>query len=407
MTQYQSDATTKFLEKPMIATPAPSQALTQLVILQPSSFCNLDCHYCYVPGRTVRSVIKPEVLEQILTKVFQSSTVAEGFCLSWHNGEPLSLGRQFYLDAFEVIRRVNTSHKSFCNNIQTNATLITQEWADFFLEHNMSIGISIDGPKHLHDTYRKTRSGKGSFDAVMRGVRCLRDNKIPLSALCVVTAELLDHGTELIEFYLSEGFTSLGFIIEHPTGLNPSSSFSQARSWSTEEELEERYQKFIGDVFDAWFPHKDRLAIREFNEMFLAFKLVKLDHAAYHQAMDNQACGILTFSINGDVTTFSPEMIAGTTANPRLFAVANIMDLHSLEEIASLIPQQRLNDAILAGKKRCERECGYFPLCGGGAPVHKFYENGTFDCTQTRACRYGKQLLADVLLSKITQIKNS
>jgi uncharacterized protein len=264
--------------------------------------------------------------------------------------------------------------------------------------------VSIDGPRHLHDINRKTRAGEGTFEAVMRGVRHLRDNGIPLVGLCVVSADLLDHGTELIEFFVREGFSSLGLIIEEPWGGNPSTSFTQLSVRGSERDLEERYKRFISDLFDAWLPHKDKLAVREFGEMFSAFRRVKLNKYSHVQTEDSSPCRVLSFSRAGDVTTFSPQMVAGTIADPKRFAVANIRDIQSLAEIEFLASHRRLAAAVAQGKQRCERECGYFSICGGGAPASKFYEHGTFDCTETRECRYAKQLLADLLLAKLVHV---
>lgn len=136
--------------------------------------------------------------------------------------------------------------------------------------------------------------------------------------------------------------------------------------------------------------------------IFTAFRKVKLDNSAFAQQEDATSCTVLSFNQEGGITTFSPQMIAGTVDCPNRFIVANIRDLASLDDLDCSPIHQQLKTEIEAGIRKCRAECGYFNLCGGGAPASKFYEHGTFDCTETRECRFSKQLLADVLLEKAT-----
>jgi uncharacterized protein len=377
---------------------------THLVVIQPSSFCNINCRYCYVPDRTNRNVIAPAILEDILTKVFASDRVANGFRLVWHNGEPLSLGIDFYQQAIDVIKRVNVRGKAFHQCIQTNGTLINQQWADFFKANDICPTVSIDGPQHIHDANRITRSGAGSFDATLRGIHILRDNGIPLVGLSVVTATSLDSGADIVRFFLSEGFSSLGLIIEEPWGGNPATSFSELAVRASVSQLEERFRRFVSDFFDAWFPHQSELVVREFSDLFMILKKLKGDRDAYPQQEDASPCAVLSFNRHGGITTVSPQMIAGTVENPDRFLSANVRDLDSLAEVEASLVHQHLTQQIGTGIRKCQTECGYFHLCGGGSPASKFYEQGTFACTQTRDCRFSKQLLSEVVLDKLTHL---
>ena len=381
-----------------------NESVVQLVIIQPSSFCNLDCQYCYVPDRLDKRVIDLSLLEEILRKVFCSSIVADDFRLLWHAGEPLALGIKFYEDVFNTMNRLNVLNKSFTHSFQTNATLVNANWADFFLSNQVSLGVSIDGPRHLHDSNRVTWAGKGTFDSTMRGVRFLRDAGIPLSALCVVTDETLDYGTELIQFFLDEGFTYLGLNIENPSGINPSTSFAEKGTSASELELEERFKTFIGDVFDAWLPNKHKLQIREFNNMFSIFQLVKSDSSAEILTDASSPCRILTFSREGNFTTFSPEMLSGTPNDPNQFVIGNIQDINSIEDMLNLEKLHNLYGEISKGIKKCKDECSYYSVCGGGVPSSKFYEHGAFNTSQTQDCRFNTQLVADLLLSRLSSL---
>jgi uncharacterized protein len=380
---------------------------TDLVVIQPSSFCNIDCKYCYVPNRANRSTIDLEILKDILTKVFQSDRVADGFRLVWHNGEPLSLGLDFYQQAISIINDVNKNNKHFEHCIQTNGTLINQKWAEFFLNNNISPSVSIDGPKHIHDANRVTKEGTGSFDSVIRGIRILKNNGIRLAGLCVITAKSLDYGDELLQFFLDEGFSSLGLIIEEPWGGNPDTSFTKLLHGTSQELLELRFRSFITSVFDAWLPYKDKIELREFNDIFTALKNIKLANSLFTQQEDASPCRVLSFNQQGGITTFSPQMIAGTLEDPNRFVVANIRDIQSLDDLEMLTAHQLLACEIEKGIEQCRDSCGYFQLCGGGAPASKFYEHGTFNCTETRECRFFKKILTQIILDKMLDLKQT
>jgi uncharacterized protein len=375
---------------------------THLVVVQPTSFCNIDCRYCYVPGRSNRAVVGADVLERILVRIFADAQVAEGFRLVWHNGEPLTLGIDFYRDANAIVRRVNTSNKSFLQCIQTNGTLINTRWVDLFQEFDIAASVSIDGPRKIHDLNRRNRSGRGTHDATMRGVRVLRESGMPLVGLCVVTRASLCCGREIMQFFVDEGFTSLGFIIEEPWGGNPETSFTHPPEYSQSPPLEDQFRRFIAEVFDVWYPYRQRIEIREFHDIFTAFRNLKVDPNSYVQQEDSTPCTVLSFDRNGGVTTFSPQMVAGTTECPNRFIVANIFDIDDLGDLSNAKSHKRLAAEITKGIDRCRTECGYFNLCGGGAPASKFYEHGHFDCTETRECRFSKQLIVDTLLEKIS-----
>lgn len=341
------------------------------------------------------------VLNDIFTKVFRSEFLSDPLTIAWHAGEPLALGLSFYERAFELIDNLNINRVKIEHNFQTNATLITPSWVNFFRRHGVSVGISIDGPKDLHDKYRVSLSGSGTYDAVMRGVRLLREGGLPLGALCVVTSDTMLRGAELFQFYLDEGFTWLGLNIENPWGGHVSTTFTNHLSGLTESDFEELVNQFWSDLYDAWLPHRHTFTIREIAHMIGCFKELQSDSNYSPEVDSNQPCRNLTFGREGGITTFSPEMLSGIPSNPDIFVVANIKDLNAIHEIQDTPSQLKLADEISRGVDRCKVECAYFQVCGGGTPSSKYSENGTFDCTQTRDCRYGTQLLADTLISKL------
>ena len=195
-----------------------------LLVIQPTPFCNLDCDYCYLPFRQSREKIAPNLLEQIFRRTFESSAVGDHFTVVWHAGEPLVLPISFYRGALDVIARLNSRDVSVSHSFQTNGTLITPEWCHFIRECHLRIGVSIDGPEFLHDRHRKTRTGRGTWSRVMRGIATLRDQEIPFHVITVLTSESLAHADEIFEFYLRNGIRQIGFNIEEIEGINRSSS---------------------------------------------------------------------------------------------------------------------------------------------------------------------------------------
>jgi uncharacterized protein len=370
-------------------------------VIQPSSFCNIDCRYCYVPGRDNRAVIKPETLEKILLRVFTDEQVANDFRLVWHNGEPLALGIEFYRSANSIISRVNRAGKKFRQCIQTNGTMLNQEWIELFREYDIAASVSIDGPQEIHDLNRVTRSGRGTHQATMQGIKLLRENHVPLVGLCVVTNDSLAHGRAIMQFFIEEGFVSLGLIIEEPWGGNPQTSFS---CQSSAEVVEEQFRVFVSDVVETWHPHRSQIEIREFQDILQAMRKFKLDQNAFAQQEDATPLTVLSFNRDGGITTFSPQMIAGTDDCQDRFIVANIHDLLDLKNIADVPKHQQIANEVAIGIECCRNSCGYFNLCGGGAPASKFYEHGNFACSETRECRFSKQLIVDVLLDTVPSL---
>ena len=374
---------------------------THLVVVQPSSFCNIDCRYCYVPNRADRTQISDAILVQIVQKTLNSKRVAEDFRWVWHNGEPLAMGVEFYRSAIKLIEANNTANRTVRQRVQTNATLINQEWLEFFIENDITPCVSIDGPRDIHDSNRVTRSNKGTFDSVMRGVQFLRNSGIPLVALCVVTAQSLAHGGRIMKFFIDEGFENVGFIMEEPTGGDPSTSIDNVGvDWR------DQYRQFYDAVISEWYPYRDHISIREFDDMISALSRMKRNDLAITQQEDSIAGRVVSFDRDGNFTTFSPQMIAGISGDIGKFIVGNISEIKSLDDIESLPRHIELAKLVTDGVASCRQDCGYFSVCGGGTPAAKVYETGRFDVTETRQCIGSRQILADAMIACLQRFQS-
>ena len=145
----------------------------QLLVIQPTPFCNIDCRYCYLPQRNSKAVVAEQTLANLFSQVFASGWAEDGLTVIWHAGEPMVLPIDFYRRAFRLIDGLKPEGLSLTHSFQTNGTLIDDAWCDFFAAEQISVGVSIDGPQRLHDINRRTRSGHGTFERTIAGIRRL------------------------------------------------------------------------------------------------------------------------------------------------------------------------------------------------------------------------------------------
>ena len=186
------------------------------IMIKPAgSLCNLDCHYCYYldksdiyGGREPKMSI--DMLETLVREYIAANDVPE-VTFNWHGGEPLVLGLDFYRKAVEFEQKY-AAGKIIHNTLQTNGTLITQEWASFFRQHDFLIGISIDGPQDIHDRFRKDKGGAPTFDKVMRGLSILYRTGVKYNTMSTINKASEGRGLEVYQFLKSLGTKYMQFM---------------------------------------------------------------------------------------------------------------------------------------------------------------------------------------------------
>jgi uncharacterized protein len=362
-----------------------------LLVLQPTPFCNLDCSYCYLPDRLSKKRISTAVLERVFAEVFGSGLVRQPFTVVWHAGEPLVLSPSFYREAFEIIAKQNRDQLPISHSFQTNGTLIDDAWCDFIIECGLRIGVSVDGPGFLHDQFRKTRSGEGTHARVAAGMRRLRERRIPFHVISVLTRASLDYPDELFDFYVSHGVTQVGFNVEEIEGPNTSSSLNAPY---LRESVARFFSRFYDLVERSGFP----LQVREFEGARSA--LLTVSNMRRTTDQQTKPLAIISVDCEGNFSTFSPELLGLPSQHYGNFALGNLMT-DSLKDAAHSPRLQQMWNDIQAGLGRCRDNCTYFNYCGGGAPVNKYFENGTFDSAETMFCRLSRQAVIDVVLNKL------
>jgi uncharacterized protein len=363
------------------------------VVIQPTSFCNLDCDYCYLPDRHLTNRLSLELIEPIFKTIFTSPLIDEGFTICWHAGEPLTVPVAFYRSAFEQILEISDRHNprqaQFVHSIQTNATLITQAWCDLFKDYGVQVGVSIDGPAFIHDAHRKTRNQQGSHASTMRGIELLKANHIPFTIIAVITAESLDYPDEIFDFFRDQGIYDIGFNMEEIEGVNQSSSLEK-------EEALERYRHFVRRFWQRTVDAPEAFKVREFECLCgLIYDDTRLEKTEM-----NHPFAILNIDFQGNFSTFDPELLSVKTDRYGDFVLGNLLS-DSLESVATSQKFQKIYQEMAEGVELCRQTCDYFGVCGGGAGSNKYWENGTFLSSETNACQYRIQVITDVILEKL------
>src|ERR1700722_11677301 len=224
------------------ALPVDALPMIETVVVQPTPFCNINCSYCYLPQRSVTTVMAQDTIVTLFTKLFSSGWMAPSLTVIWHAGEPLVVPIAFYQTAFETIETLRPGALEIRHSIQTNGLLITPAWCELFKKWNVGVGVSVDGPKHLHDLHRVTRSGRGTFDRTIEGIRILRREAVPFHVISVLSEGALNSPQEMLDFYVSEGIEDVCFNVEESEGDHVSGLFAAT-------DLRSRFWRFLGEFW--------------------------------------------------------------------------------------------------------------------------------------------------------------
>jgi uncharacterized protein len=363
----------------------------ELLVVQPTPFCNINCSYCYLADRQSTRRMSARTLEQTFAWVFASGLVRAPFTLLWHAGEPLVVPREFYRTAAALLERYNRPPVAIHHALQTNATLIDDDWCRLFLEHGIHPGVSVDGPAFLHDRHRRTRQGQGTLDRVLRGIRLLREHGVPFYVITVLTADALLYPDELFDFYREQEIPTVAFNVEEIEGPHTTSSLLGGG-------MRERFRCFFGRFMDLALAADPPLAVREFDTSACA--LLGPRYGAGSRTQENKPWAIVNVDCEGNFSTYSPELLGMSSPRHGSFTLGHVAR-DALRAVLAGERFQSLEREIGLGVERCRQSCPYFAFCGGGAPANKFFETGTFAATETLACRLHKQVCLDVTLARL------
>ena len=366
-------------------------AFRTLIVLQPTPFCNIDCGYCYLPNRSTTHKMDMEILGKIVMEVFSSKLVTPPIDFLWHLGEPLAVPISFYEQVFSIINELGKdAEKDFSLSFQTNAMLINEGWIELIKKYKINIGVSIDGPAFIHDQKRVDRKGKGTHAQVMRGVKMLQEANIPFSTIMVITKHSLDYADEISDFFIKNNIDEIGFNIDELEGSNNSTSFDSVE--------DEKFSYFIQRLLQRSVDSNGSFRVREFWLNLRPFTT----SVAEPFNTTNTPFRIFNFDSNGNYSTYCPELLAAKSAEYNNFILGNIVT-DGLDAIETNPVFIKMKKEIDAGVERCKDTCDYWSFCGGGAPSNKFFENGSFASTETKACKFQKKQVVDLLANYFEQ----
>jgi uncharacterized protein len=318
--------------------------------------CNLDCAYCYYLVKDelypdTRSFRMPDdVLEEYVAQQI-GVTAGDEIQFSWHGGEPTVLGLDWFRRVVELQRRLCPAGKRITNSIQTNGILLTDEWCRFLADERFAVGLSLDGPKALHDVYRTTRSHLPTHGMVVRSYRLLRRHRIPVDLLCVVHAHNVRYPLEVYQFFKDLGAQYVTFIpLVEPQPDAPGGV--SARSVPPE-----AFGTFLCAIFDTWVRHDiGRIIVQIFEEAVRA-----AGGLARSLCIFRPTCGdVPVIEHNGDFYQcdhfVTPEHRLGNLRETPLDALVDSPDQRAFG---------RAKQETLPAE--CRR-CDVLEMCNGGCP---------------------------------------
>jgi uncharacterized protein len=353
------------------------------LLAKPSgSTCNIDCTYCFFLSKeslypNEQHRMSEATLEAYVRQLLESHRMPE-VTVAWQGGEPTLMKLDFFRRSVGLVERYRRPGQTVKHTFQTNGLLIDDDWCAFFKQHDFLVGLSVDGPRALHDTYRVDRRGQGTFDRVMDGWRHLREHQVDFNVLCTVNAANQHHGRDVYRFFRDElGARWVQFIpiIERATeqtlpiankgwSEQPGKQrllYTQTGDRVTERTVgAEQYGRFLVDVFEEWVR-------RDVGEVYVQLFDVTLEayFGRHLLCIHAPTCGLgPALEYNGDLYSCDHYV------EPR-YKIGNIHQTHLLDLVAS--PEQRKfgQDKLDTLTAQC-RNCEVRSLCNGGCPKDRF-----------------------------------
>ncbi|MEM7698997.1 MAG: cyclophane-forming radical SAM/SPASM peptide maturase GrrM/OscB, partial [Verrucomicrobiota bacterium] len=282
------------------------------------------------------------------------------------------------------------------HSFQTNGTLLKDAWCDFFKAHNVEVGLSLDGPQEIHDFHRKTRKGHGTYEKAMRGLEVMQRNEMPFGVISVISDISVDQPDELYEFYRSNGITGIGLNIEEVEGANANSSLGEGQAGL------DRIHRFLSRLYQLNTADGFPLSIREFE---IARRNIlepgwshRPDGSYFNLEVD--PLGMLNVDCFGNFSSFSPELLGQPTEKYGSFSFGSLINGSVFDATQNDAFVKVLAD-IEAGNRKCAETCEYYAHCGGASPSNKYYENGSFDSTETHQCRSTVQMPLQIVMADL------
>jgi len=346
--------------------------------------CNLSCSYCFFLSKEAlyprgSHLMAEETLDTYIRQLFASSHGPE-IQLAWQGGEPMLRGIAFYRRSVQLAEKYRTPRQKVSHVIQTNGSLINDEWAEFFKANNYLVGLSIDGPREMHDAYRIDKNGNGTFDEVVRAWECLRRHDVDVNILCTIHRANGNHGGEVYRFFrddLDAQYIQFIPIVERATPATISAAnrgwdgrrgsdrplYKQEGNLVTDRSVgAEQFGSFLNEIFDIW-------VARDVGRVFVTTFEVALGSwlGQHSQCIVSPTCGrSLALEHNGDVYScdhyVEPEYLLG-----------NIRDSH-LDALVTSEKQRRFGATKYNTLPEYCKQCPVLFACYGECPRNRFIQ---------------------------------
>jgi uncharacterized protein len=353
------------------------------LLAKPSgSTCNIDCTYCFFLSKEAlypneKHRMSEDTLRAYIRQLLEAHQTPE-VTVAWQGGEPTLMKVEFFRRSIELVEEYRRPGQTISYTFQTNGILLDDDWCAFFREHEVLVGLSVDGPRELHDTYRRDRRREGTFDRVMRGWALLRQHGVDFNILCTVNAANEKHGATVYRFFRDElraNWVQFIPIVERATAETLEEAnqgwserrgrkrplYTQDGDLVTERTVGgERYGRFLIDVFEEWVRH-------DVGRMFVQLFDVTLESyfGRHLLCIHAPTCG------RGPALEYNGDLYACDHFVEPRFKLGNIHETHMAELVGS--PAQLKfgldkRDTLTAQCRACEVRT----LCNGGCPKDRF-----------------------------------
>ena len=332
----------------------------QVFIKPVGARCNLRCSYCYylknseIYSSDLKSVMNDKTLENCIKQHFSASS-GDTVLFTWHGGEPLLAGIDFYEKVLSIQNKYLPQGKGFFNGIQTNATMMSKKWCDFFAGNGFIVGVSIDGPEVFHNSMRRTSNQYGSFENTLMGYQLLREFGVNPEILCVVNSWNVSYPLEVYDFFKTLGANYITFLplVEKKDGRVGEVSHESVPAL--------KFGLFLSNIFDEWVKKDIGLVkIQIFEEAI---------RTAFNQehtlCIFKERCGgVPVVEQNGDF--YSCDHFVGNN-----LSLGNINE-HPLKYFLNHPVQKAFGDAKLNTLTHCCIQCEVRNMCNGECPKNRF-----------------------------------
>ncbi|MGK5092449.1 anaerobic sulfatase maturase [Deltaproteobacteria bacterium TL4] len=335
------------------------------VLIKPiGSFCNIQCDYCFYldkhrlyEGAPSTHRMQESTLEKLIKGMFDCTSSPT---FIWQGGEPTILGLDFFKNVIQLQKHY-AQNRSYENALQTNGILLNEAWTLFLRQENFLVGISLDGPQHIHDHYRKDHKGQGTFQAVFNNAQLLLKSGVPVNVLASVTDYSVKYPKAIYEFFADHGFWFMQFspVVErdlHNTGI--------AASYSVPAQ---DYAQFLCALMNCWIKDfdfkklKQKTSIRFFDSLLAAYIGRLPDHCTMHKVCNDY----LVVEHNGDL--YSCDFLV--SENTKL---GNLHEISLKEAFQS--PAHLAFGAQKAAYARECQQCQWLRLCYGGCIKDRLHD---------------------------------